>query len=402
MISPRDPRPLVAHVLYRFDVGGLENGVVNLINHMPAHAYRHAVIALDAITDFRKRIVREDVQFIALNKPPGHGFKLYPRLMRLFRELQPAIVHTRNLAALEVTVPAWLAGVPVRIHGEHGRDVWDFDGSSRKYQWLRRFYRPFVTHYVALSRELERYVTAKVGTPKELVVQIYNGVDAQRFRPSTVNCRAIEGCPFRGADVWVVGTVGRMQVVKDQLTLARAFIRALQIDPSQRARLRLAMVGEGPLRAQAQSLIDQAGMANLCWLPGERNDIPEVLRSFDCFVLPSLGEGISNTILEAMACGLPVIATDVGGNSELVESGLTGELVPSADPEALAQCILAHARQPEAACAAGRAGRARVEQLFSLDAMVTRYKDLYDSQLMNAAYACGRQARSELTDTASN
>jgi hypothetical protein len=126
-------------VVFRFDVGGLENGVVNLINHMPADAYRHAVISLTEITDFRRRIVRDDVSFVALEKPPGHAIRIYPRLFRLFRQLRPAIVHSRNLAALEVAMPAWAAGVPVRIHGEHGRDIGDLDGSSRKYQWLRRF-----------------------------------------------------------------------------------------------------------------------------------------------------------------------------------------------------------------------------------------------------------------------
>ena len=119
--------------MYRFDTGGLENGVVNLINQMPATAYRHAIISLTTITDFRQRIVRDDVQFIALNKPPGHAIGMYPQLFRLFRELRPAIVHTRNLAALELVVPAWAAGVPVRIHGEHGRDVGDLDAPTRSF-----------------------------------------------------------------------------------------------------------------------------------------------------------------------------------------------------------------------------------------------------------------------------
>ncbi len=123
MSGSGDTRPLVAHVMYRFDVGGLENGVVNLINHMPREAYRHAVISLTEITDFRKRIVRDDVEFIALDKSPGHALWIYPRLFRLFRTLRPAIVHTRNLGALELVVPAWAAGVPVRIHGEQGLGV---------------------------------------------------------------------------------------------------------------------------------------------------------------------------------------------------------------------------------------------------------------------------------------
>jgi len=378
MAAPPDDRPLVLHVFYRFDVGGLENGVVNLINRMPAETYRHAILALTEVTDFRQRIRRDDVQYISLHKPPGHLFRLFPRLVHLFRELKPAIVHSRNLAALEVTVPAWLAGVPVRIHGEHGRDVGDLDGSNKTYQWVRRAYNPFVTHWIALSRDLETYLTGRVGIPARKVTQICNGVDAERFHPAVPPAPTLEWCPFGSPEHWLVGTVGRMQAVKDQPQLARAFIRALQIAPELRSRLRLVMVGDGPLRAEAQEQLTAAGVADLAWLPGERHDVPDVLRGLDCFVLPSLAEGISNTILEAMASGLPVIATRVGGNPELVQEGQTGLLVPAGDPEAMARAIIDYACNPEQARAAGRAGRAEIERRFSLDAMVGAYGSLYD------------------------
>ena len=375
-----DARPLVVHVMYRFDVGGLENGVVNLINRMPADAYRHAVLALTEVTDFRRRIARDDVEFISLAKPPGHLWWLYPRLFRLFRQLRPAIVHSRNLAALEVAVPAWAAGVPVRIHGEHGRDVGDLKGLNKTYQWLRRLYNPFVTHFIALSRDLENYLLDPVGIARRKVTQIYNGVDAERFHPAD-GLPIIDGCPFRRPQHWLVGTVGRMQTVKDQTLLARAFVRALEREPALRQRLRLVMVGEGPLRAQAQEMLDAAGVADLAWLPGERHDVPDILRGLDCFVLPSLAEGISNTILEAMACGLPVIATRVGGNPELVLEGETGRLVPVGDVEALASALIDDAHAPEADRAAGLAGRWQVERRFSMDSMVAAYRGLYDELL---------------------
>ncbi|MEO8304487.1 MAG: TIGR03088 family PEP-CTERM/XrtA system glycosyltransferase [Betaproteobacteria bacterium] len=381
MTPQDDPRPLIAHVVYRFDVGGLENGLVNLINHLPRESFRHAIIALTEITDFRRRIAHDDVQFVALGKPPGHAFKLYPRLYALFRELRPAIVHSRNLAALETVVPASAAGVRVRIHGEHGRDMGDLDGSSRKYQWVRRAYRPFVSHYIALSRDLERYLCTKVGVAPERVAQIYNGVDAARFRPPESSRVPIDGCPFRNRETWLVGTVGRMEAVKDPLNLVRAFIQALQLAPSKRARMRLVIVGDGALYSDARAMLESAGVADLAWLPGERADVPAILQGLDCFVMPSLGEGISNTILEAMATALPVIATDVGGNRELVDAGRTGEIVPATDPQALATRMLAYARDPDAGRAAGRAGRSRIEREFSLEAMLGRYRALYDRLL---------------------
>ena len=375
-----DSRPLVAHVMHRFDTGGLENGVVNLINHMPANSYRHAVIALTDITDFKKRIQRPDVQFFALNKSPGHVLWIYPQLFRLFRRIKPAIVHTRNLAALEAAVPAWAAGVPARIHGEHGRDVGDFDGTNKKLQWIRRIYSPFVKHYIALSQDLAHYLTHPVGIGAKRVTQIYNGVDAVRFHPSTER-QNIPGSPFNSVGLWLVGTAGRMQTVKDQTNLARAFVLAIQADPALSEKLRLIMVGDGPLRHESLAILEAAGLAQLAWLPGERSDMPDIMRGLDCFVLPSLGEGISNTILEAMASGLPIIATHVGGNPELVQEGRTGKLVPAADPDALAQAIIDLALSPEIARAMGSAGRKRIEAQFSMKAMVGSYQQIYDRLL---------------------
>jgi sugar transferase (PEP-CTERM/EpsH1 system associated) len=387
--APADTRPLVVHVVFRFDTGGLENGIVNLINHMPPGAYRHAIVALTDITDFRFRIERSDVEFIALGKPPGHAIWLYPRLFRLFRALKPAIVHSRNLAALEVLVPAWAAGVPVRIHGEHGRDVGDVDGRHRGYQWLRRVYRPFVSHYLALSCDLASYLAGRVRVPPRRITQVYNGVDVERFRPAETPAAAIPGCPFQAPGHWIVGTVGRMQAVKDQPTLVRAFVQALALAPALASRLRLVMVGEGPLRAEAMRLLEAAGVADLAWLPGERADVPELMRGFACFALPSLAEGVSNTILEAMASGLPVIATNVGGNAELVADGRTGEIVPPADPAAMAAAIVRLAIQPDRAAAMGRAGRAEAQARFSLEAMVSAYQNVYARELRAAQPSAG-------------
>lgn len=372
--------PLVVHVVYRFDTGGLENGVVNLIDHLPS--YRHAVVALTEIEpSFARRIQRDDVELIALHKPPGHGIQLYPKLFDTFRRLQPAIVHSRNLAALEAQVPAWWAGVPVRIHGEHGRDSDDPNGTVRRYQWIRRAHRPFVHHHVALSRELGDYLLRRVGVPSTRVTQIINGVDTVRFHPAAGGRGALAGFPFLDPALFVVGTVGRMKTVKAQPLLARAFVRALELAPALRERLRLVMIGDGPLRAEAQQVLDAAGVAQLAWLPGERADVPDVMRALDGFVLPSLAEGISNTILEAMATALPVLATRVGGNAELVAEGETGDLVPAADVEALAAALVQLSTDPVRAATMGRAGRARAEKLFSLVAMVQAYRDLYDRLL---------------------
>ena len=376
-----DRRPLIAHVMHRFDTGGLENGVVNLINHMPEDRYRHAVVALTDVTGFRDRVKRRDVEFVALRKPAGQGVWQFPKWYRMLRRMRPDIVHTRNLAALECQIPAWGARIPVRIHGEHGRDVGDLDGSNRTYQRVRRFYRPFVHHYLALSRDLAQYLSQAIHVPDSRITQVYNGVDTSRFQPAPEGPVPIQDCPFHPAQHWIVGTVGRMQAVKDQVMLARAFVHALELDPTLKARLRLVMVGDGPLRAQAQAVLQDAGVAGLAWMPGERSDVADIMRGLHLFALPSLAEGISNTVLEAMASALPVIATDVGGNADLVVQGETGELVAAADPLAMARQLLRLAHQPEQAQLMGHAGRQRVESQFSMQAMVTNYQRVYDEQL---------------------
>ncbi len=382
MAALTGPSPLVVHLVFRFDTGGLENGVVNLINHMPAVAYRHAVIALtDIVPEFAQRVRRPDVEFVGLHKPPGHGAKVFKQLAQVLRRLRPAIVHTRNLAALECQLPAWWTGVPVRIHGEHGRDVDDPLGEVKRYQWMRRAYRPFVHHHVALSRDLANYLGSKVGVPPSRITQIINGVDIERFCAAPTGRTALQGSPFNDGQLFIAGTVGRMQTVKAQPLLARAFVRALELAPPLRQCLRLVMIGDGPLRAEAQAILDAAGVANLAWLPGERADVPDVMRALDCFVLPSLAEGISNTILEAMATDLPVLATDVGGNSELVIKGKTGDMVPAGDVEALANGLVRMAMDTDRAQKLGQAGRERAVAHFSLPAMVSAYQTLYDRLL---------------------
>jgi sugar transferase (PEP-CTERM/EpsH1 system associated) len=373
--------PLIAHVVHHFDVGGLENGMVNLINRIPGQRYRHAVICLQGFSDYSRRITQPGVDFYALDKRPGKDLGVYRRLARLLRELRPDIVHTRNLSALEGQFVAAWCGVPARVHGEHGRDVFDLHGQNRKYNLLRKLARPLVHRYIALSRDLERWLTDTVGVSPQRIVQIYNGVDIARFEPRR-GPRGEFGPPgFAGAEQLVIGSVGRMAEVKDFPTLVRAFLAVLARRPDLRARLRLVIIGEGVSKVTCQSLADEAGAAELVWFPGERGDVAELMRGFDLFVLPSLGEGISNTILEAMATGLPVVATDVGGNPELVESGTTGRLLTPSDVEGLAQALLVYADDPQQLRTQGAAGRIRVETRFSMDAMVRGYLGVYDEVL---------------------
>ena len=377
--------PHIVHVVFRLDVGGLENGLVNLINHMPEDRFRHSIVCLTRCTAFRERISRSGVAVYELNKQPGKDPAVYFRLWRLLRELAPDIVHTRNMATLEAQVPAWLAGVRGRVHGEHGRDMPDLYGRNAKYRWLRRLHRPLIGHYIALSRDLEAYLRDAIGVAQDKVTQIYNGVDSNRFAPASGAREALPQPGFAASDSFVIGSVGRMMAVKDPLTLAKAFVHLASMRPELRSRLRLVMVGDGPLKAAVSALLQTAGMLQQAWLAGERDDVAALMRGFDLFVLPSLAEGISNTLLEAMASGLAVVATDVGGNPELLEDGQSGSLVAADDPVAMAQAIFGYIAEPQRRIRHAVQARSRAEARFGMDSMVRSYSAVYRRLLSDAA-----------------
>lgn len=370
--------PLVAHVIHSLGVGGLENGLVNLINHTPPRRYRHAVVCMTDFTDFRNRLWRDDVEVIAMKRGSVPLWRTYLDLVKLFRRLQPSVVHTRNLSGLDALLPALLAGVRVRVQGEHGRDLDDLQGTNAKYRRMRRFFRPLITHYTTVSKDLASYLEERIGVPRSRISQIYNGVDTACFRPRSAQDREPRvGEPDADSAPFVIGTVGRLQPVKDQSTLVRAFAEACKLDTCM-SNARLVLVGDGPLRSSLESEIRATGIGARIVMLGERPDVYEIMRTFDIFVLPSRDEGISNTILEAMASGLPVIATRVGGNPELVVEGEVGQLVPAQGYREMAEWMVRYARDAALRRRQSVAARSYVETKFSMSAMVESYLSVYD------------------------
>lgn len=371
--------PLIAHVIYKLDVGGLENGLINLINQMPVHKYRHIIICLKGSTRFRERLQRDDVQIIDLQKKDGQDWASFVTLYRVLRQQQVDIVHTRNLATIEYQVPAFLAGIKNRVHSEHGWDTFDPEGNNKKYQILRRLISPLIQVFIPLSLHLQSYLIHTVGISEQKIVRICNGVDINKFYP-VAEKELVVDCPLaQGKDIVNIGTVGRMHGVKDQLTLVRAYIQLLTKHSNFIGKVNLILIGDGPLREEALVLLENNKLLAHVWLPGARADIAAIMRSLDIFVLPSQAEGISNTILEAMASGLPVVATAVGGNAELVQESETGLLVPPSEPEALAAALLALLENKPLRLQFGKSAHQRVLENFSIQTMVSKYTEVYDS-----------------------
>lgn len=379
MTTETQQPPLIAHVIYRLGVGGLENGLINLINQMPADKYRHMIICLKGSTQFRERLQRKDVQIIDLQKKEGQDWGSFILLYQIMKQYRVDIIHTRNLAAIEYQVPAFLARVKYRVHSEHGWDTFDPEGNNKKYQLLRRLISPLVQVFIPLSLHLQSYLIDKVGIPEKKINRICNGVDIQKFYPAKTRHR-LPDCPLPLHEHSInIGTVGRMHGVKDQLTLVRAFIVLLSANTELIGKVNLFLIGDGPLKKQAVELLENSQLFEYAWLPGEREDISDIMRSLDIFVLPSLAEGISNTILEAMATGLPVVATAVGGNTELVQSGKTGLLVPPSNSEAMATALLTLIENKKKRQQLGEHSFQRVLEKFSIQAMVNKYTNVYDS-----------------------
>jgi sugar transferase (PEP-CTERM/EpsH1 system associated) len=373
-------RPLICHIILRLAVGGLENGLVNLINNLPIDAYAHAIVCIDEATEFRRRIERGDVEIHEIHKRPGKDIGAYGRVWRVLRQLKPQLVHTRNLPALDMIAPAWLAGVRKLVHSEHGLDLMEIEGKSAKYNRLRRLSRFAVDRYIAVSADLSSWLRNEIGVPNSRLETIYNGVDTRRFFPDPLT-RSILPEGFAPTEAVVVGTLGRLDPLKNQLALVDAFARLLTRNPALREKLRLVIAGEGESRSAIEMALSKAGISDLAWLPGVRNDTVDFYRSIDIFVLPSLREGISNTLLEAMASGLPVIAARVGGNPEIVPDGVAGQLVAAADPEMFAAAIWKYIEHPVLMREHGKAGRAHMLGNFSLEKMVERYDRVYRSLL---------------------
>jgi sugar transferase (PEP-CTERM/EpsH1 system associated) len=355
----------VMHVVYSLRPGGMEFGVVKLVNGLDPSRIESAICSTKP-ADGLKALLRPEVRVHDLHRRAGNDPALIWQLYRLFRRERPDVVHTHAWGTLiEGLFAARMARVPVVVHGEHGTL------QLRPHQrWLQRRGWSAANRVLAVSSRLADRITLETGFPRERISVIRNGVDLSRFG-------AIERSSARAAlgltsDAQVVATVGRLVPVKDHMTLieAMALIR-------RDLNVTLVIAGDGPLRESLAARAAERGIDDRVRFLGHRPDVESVLRAADVFVLSSESEGLSNTILEAMASGLPVVATRVGGADEMVLDGETGVLLPPRSPRELADALESVLNNPARSTAMGAAGRARIEAEFGLQGMLQRYEAMY-------------------------
>lgn len=367
---PPGERLRIAHVLPTFDIGGQERVALDL-----ARAYRaggHQVCAISLVDGpegplgvaFRAA----GVATFAVRKGPRVDPTLPFRLARLLAAERIQVVHTHNPMALTYGAPAGKLVGAVVVHTKHGENL-ELHGRR---VLVRRVLSAFADAFVAVSPQTAEAARASRDVREEKLRVIPNGIDLSRFGDpdgmARRDVRAELGIP---GDAWVVGSVGRLAPEKDHALLVRAM--APLLGPGHR----LLVVGEGPERAAIERAVDQAGAGRWVHLPGARADVPRLLGAFDTFALPSNSEGLPLVLLEAMAAGLPIVATRVGGIPDVVEEGTTGLLVPPSDPEALRERLARLRADPALAAGLGQRARQAALQRYSLRSMSDAYLALY-------------------------
>jgi sugar transferase (PEP-CTERM/EpsH1 system associated) len=377
------PKLKILHVVHSLQVGGLENGLVNLLNRLDPQRFEQTVCCLTSLGKLAERIKLPNIDIVELNLSAEQFRFPLLRLAKIIRSLEPTIVHTRGWPTVDAVFAAWLARAPHIIHGEHGREHTDSEGMNWKRNQIRRIVGCLVDRYVVVCDFFRPWLRESCRVNSDKIIYIPNGVDTAKFHPidnfsESIACAAkqeLRGRLGLPGDCVLVGSVGRLDPVKDFPTLLRSF-KAIA---SEFREAKLAIVGDGSIRSSLIDLCRELKLdSSVLWL-GERSDIAALLRCFDLFVQTSIFEGMSNTILEAMASGLPIIATTTGGNPELVRDNETGLLVPIKNVAALTNALRTYIKDSELRLAHGLSSRETAVRQFDLAVMIERYAALYGS-----------------------
>lgn len=367
--------PDIVHVVETLERGGLERMVVDLAGAQRAAGHRPQVICLYRPGLLAAELPALDIPLHDCGKRSGFDVRAIRRLRHWLRAAPGAVLHTHNANAHYHAVLA-ATGLPLSriVNTRHGMGASQTRG---RLEWLyRRAMRR--TDAVAAVCEAARTLFAAHGVkPRGALVAVSNGIRIERFEASTparrAALRAELGLP---EGTRIVGTVGRLNPVKDQSMLLRAFARV----HGGMADTALVLVGDGPLRETLATEAAALGIADAVRFLGDRGDVDALLPGFDIFVLSSRSEGYSMALLEACAAGLPIVATDVGGNREIVRDGVNGRVVTGGSDVVLVEAIASLLRDPDAAAAMGRAGREWALHEASVDAMMRRYDALYEGR----------------------
>ncbi len=363
----------ICYIIGQLSRHGAERQLYELVRRIDKEKFLPVVISLSQINPWAEEIRKTGVEVMVIpRKKKREAARLY-RLWKLLRMLKPDIVHTYLIPGnFYGRVAAFLSGVPVIISSE--RNLPEIGKDKTRFRMcLDKVLSTVTDGIICNSYKASGILTGKYHFDRRKVFTVHNGIDAAEFIDTESAKNYLERKRV------TIGTVGRLWPQKNHimfLDVARAVV-----DRKGDERICFLIVGDGPLRKELEQYAKSAALSDSVVFAGERFDIPQVLREIDVFVMTSSYEGLSNTVMEAMLSGLPVVATDVGGNGELVVDGLTGYLCPWNDPSAMSDKIMGLIGDRDKMKRMGEHGREKMLKEFSVEKMVRRTEDIYSELL---------------------
>lgn len=362
----------ILHIINSFGIGGLENGLVNIINHSDDQIFSHEICCIKKSGKSASRLNKPIIVSEMKRKGGLNPFFVF-KLAYFILTRRPDIVHTRSWSGIDGIIAAKLARIKNIIHGEHGWSPDDPKGTCFKKRIIRRVTFFFVCVVIAVSEDIKQWLNISISVPEKKIKRIVNGVDVSVFSPvndleKNNNFKKIYSIP---TDKLILGIVARFDPIKRHDLLFKA------LHELNDENLVLIVIGGGANETRFTEMIKKMELSDNVFLLGERDNLQSFYNIFDVFVLPSDNEGISNTILEAMSCGLPIITTAIGGNIELVKNQKNGLLIEPGNQKSLENAIKFYQNHPEKIRTHGAHSRLLACNEFSIHNMIDKYLNIY-------------------------
>ena len=359
----------ILFVTFSLDVGGLENLVLELARNLDRERFASSICTLQKGGKLQQEFERSGIPVYVIEKREGMDFFLPFKIYRLLKQKKIDIVHTNN------AVPWLYVGISVLfrrrirlIHTEHSHLPVEKELLIKAERLLSKL----TFSIVADSANVAKFLSSRVNVPGRKLKTIYNGVNCKRLNIN-INAQSKKREIGRGGSEQIVGIVGRLVLVKDHVNLLCAFKKVI----NEVSRVKLLIIGDGELKDYLVKYAHDLKITQKVKFLGNRFDVPDLLKTMDVFVISSLSEGFSIALLEAIASGIPVVATNVGGNAEIIEHGVSGLLVPPKDPNEISKMIVSLLKNKEMAKKIGERGQRKVRADFSFEKMKEKYQSVY-------------------------
>jgi glycosyltransferase involved in cell wall biosynthesis len=362
--------PTVCQLVHGLPVGGAEVLVCRMIRRL-RDRYRFVVACLDQVGELGESLTQEGIDVVQLGRQPGFDWRCVRRLREFCADRQVSVIHAHQYTpfAYAIATRAYGRRPPV-LFTEHGRFYPDYPSYKRKI--FNRLIANKRDRFVAVGQSVRQALIDNEGLPSDRIEVVYNGIDAAAFGHDEATRRDARQ-ELGLQDEFAVVQVARLDTIKDHATA----VRAIAIASKQNPRLRLLIVGDGPQRESIERLVAELNLADRVQMLGMRSDVCRLLAAADAFLLTSLSEGIPVTLIEAMAAGVPIVSTSVGGVPEVVEHGATGLLAKVGNADDIAEAILLLSRNDSLQKRLASAAQESAAEQFSENSMIARYDELF-------------------------